>query len=130
MKLNINFNPSLEEVINLCDLLADWFERNQEIMAYFEMTHKGCLHFQDNPMANNDVVVLGRMANAALTWIESSKEVPFSPEEKALNAAIAINIIYEEEKERLSDRARVQYYIDIEGLQKNETEEKTLKRRK
>ena len=33
MKLNINFDQSLESTINLCQPLADWFERNQETMA-------------------------------------------------------------------------------------------------
>ena len=36
MKLNINFDQSLESVINSCEPLAEWFERNQETMAYFD----------------------------------------------------------------------------------------------
>lgn len=50
MELNFNFNKSLESTINLCPPLADWFERNQDIMAYFELTHKGCV-FEDSSMA-------------------------------------------------------------------------------
>ena len=129
MKLNINFDPTLEETINLCAPLADWFARNQETMAYFEMTHKGCLHFNNSPMANNDVIALGKMANAGLTWLEAPKAIPVSPEEKAVNAALSIAMVYEEEKEKLSENARTQYYIDVQGLQKDETEEKTSGRR-
>ena len=61
MKLNHNFDENLEETINSCKPLADWFERNQDWMAYFELTHKDCLHFE-NTSVNTDVLALGRMA--------------------------------------------------------------------
>ena len=64
MKLNINFNSTLEETINLCSPLADWFERNQETMVY--------------------------------------------------------------EEEKISEYAKVQYYIDLQELQKYKDEEKSL----
>ena len=115
MELNINFDKSLEETINSCQPLADWFERNQETMAYFELTHKGCSHFE-NSSANADVVALGRMANAGLTCLES--KLPISPEEKAKFAAFSIANVYEDEKFRISDTARTQYYLDVEALQK------------
>ena len=53
MELNINFKRELEPLINSSEALADWFEKNQEMMAYFEMTHPGCLHFE-NTNANYD----------------------------------------------------------------------------
>lgn len=118
MKLNINFDPKLEETINLCAPLADWFERNQEMMAYFEMTHKGCLHFEDNPMANKDVVSLGRMADACFTWLEAPDTIPISQKEKAVNAALSIAMVYEEEKENLSENGKIQYYIDFQKVKK------------
>ncbi len=124
MKLNINFDQSLESTINLCQPLADWFERNQETMAYFELTHKGCLHFENSPMAPADVKALGRMANAGLTWLEAPETSNVSPEEKAINAAVSIAGVYEEEKERLSENAKVQYYLNVEELQKDDSQEK------
>lgn len=123
MKLNINFNPTLESTINLYQPLADWFERNQEAMAYFEFTHKGCLHFENSSMASADVKALGRMASDALTWLESST-ASFSPKEKAINAAVSIAKVYEEEKQGLSENAKVQYYLNVEELQKDENQEK------
>ena len=124
MKLNINFDQSLESVINSCEPLAEWFERNQETMAYFELTHKGCLHFNDNPMASYDVKALGKMANAGLNWLEAPKALRISDEEKAYNAAMSIAMVYEEEKEKLSDNARTSYFMDVERLSKEQTEEK------
>lgn len=121
MKLNQNFNRELEGAINSCQPLADWFERNQETMAYFELTHKGCLHFENNRMASADVVVLGRMANAGLTWLEAPKALNIPDETKAYNAAMAIAMVYEEDKTRLSENARTQYYLDVEALGKENT---------
>ena len=57
MELNVNFKRELKPLINSSEALADWFEKNQEMMAYFEMTHPGCLHFE-NTNANYDVKVL------------------------------------------------------------------------
>ena len=118
MKLNINFKRRLEPLINSSEALADWFEKNQEMMAYFEMTHPGCLHFE-NTNANYDVKVLGRMANGSLTWLESN--LPYSDEDKVKNASMTIASIYDMEKDHLSDVARDKYFINIEGLEKKET---------
>ena len=79
MKLDVNFKKEIEPLINSSEALANWFEKNQEMMAYFEMTHPGCLHFE-NTNANYDVKVLGRMANGCLTWLES--KIPYSDEDK------------------------------------------------
>ncbi|MCM1371101.1 MAG: hypothetical protein NC181_04370 [Clostridium sp.] len=124
MKLNINFDPTLESTINLCKPLAAWFERNQETMAYFDLIHKGCLHFENSLMASADIKALGRMANAGLTWLEAPKTSDVSPEEKAINAAVSIASVYEEEKEKLSENAKVQYYLNVEELQKDDSQEK------
>ena len=110
MKLDINFDNSLEEIINLNPQLADWFERNQETMAYFEMTQAGCLHFENNFFAHPDIVALGRMTNASLYYLESKRILLNSA--KAKLAAIAVSNVYEREKERMSDEAKELYYID------------------
>lgn len=123
MELNINFDKSLEEIINTCPPLADWFERNQETMAYFELTHTGCLHFNESSTASDDIKVLGKMANAGLTYLES--KLPISAEDKAKCAAISIADVYVEEQFRLSDNARTQYYLDVEALQREHTVEKS-----
>ena len=124
MKLNINFDSTLEETINLCSPLADWFERNQETMAYFELIHKGCTQFDNSPLAKDDVITLGKMANACLTWLEAPEIIPVSPKEKAVNAALSIAMVYE--KEKISEYAKVQYYIDLQTFQKDKDEEKSL----
>lgn len=96
MKLNSNFDSKLESTINLCQPLADWFERNQGDMAYLELTHKGCMHLEDYPYTPVDAKVLGRMANAGLTWLEEPDDM-IIPEAKAFQAALAIAKVYEKE---------------------------------
>ncbi len=118
MKLDVNFKKEIEPLINSSEALANWFEKNQEMMAYFEMTHPGCLHFE-NTNANYDVKVLGRMANGCLTWLES--KLPYSDEDKVKYASVAIASIYDIEKDHLSDVARDKYFINIEGLEKKES---------
>lgn len=118
MKLNINFKREIEPLINSSEALAEWFEKNQERMAYFEMTHPGCLQFEGTT-ANYDVKVLGRMANGSLTWLEST--LPYSDEDKVKNAEITIASIYDMEKDNLSDVAKDKYYININGLKKRKT---------
>ncbi len=44
-------------------------------MAYYELTHAGCLHFEDSG-ASMDIRVLGRMANAALSVLEGKTPKP------------------------------------------------------
>ena len=113
MNLNCNFDSRLENIINSYSPLAKWFEKNQEKMAYFGLTHAGCLHFEDNPMINNDIQILGKMANASLSWLENY-ELTISDKEKAINAAQSIADIYNQDKEKLSDVAKKQYYINLE----------------
>lgn len=127
MKLNINFDFRLEDIINTCEPLADWFERNQEEMAYFELTHKGCTYLEKSTMASSDIKTLGRMANAALMWLESPN-TEISPEEKAINASFAIADIYDERKELLTDVARQKYYISVDDLQKNNDQGESVKK--
>jgi len=126
MKLNINFNKSIEEIINSCQPLADWFERNQDIMAYFELTHKCCLHFEDNAFASFDIVVLGRMANACLNCLET--RLPISKENKAKYAAFSIANIFNAEQEKLSENAKNLYYLDVTGLGKGKKNKRRIKK--
>lgn len=118
MQLNNNFKKEIEDTINFYQPLADWFDRNQETMAYFELTHKGCLHFE-NSSANSDIIILGRMANAGLTWLEAPKALNIPQETKAYNASMAIAMVYEENKLNLSDDAKIKYFLDIESLKKD-----------
>lgn len=126
MKLNINFNKPMEEIINFCQPLADWFERNQERMAYFELTHKGCLHYEDHVFASVDVVVLGGMANACFTCLET--RLPISKEDKAKYAAFSIANIYYEEQEKLSENAKNLYYLDVTKLEKEKNNKRRIKK--
>ena len=115
MKLNENFDKSLEDKINLYEPLADWFQRNQEMMAYFKLTHSGCLHFEDS-QASQDIIILGRLANAVFTYLENIELLQITPEEAAFNAALLIAYIYERDKDKLSENAKKQYYLDDEKL--------------
>ncbi len=95
--------------------LAEWFERNQEAMAYLDLIHKGGLAMYNDYNFSMDARMLSKMANAALTWLETP-DFSIKPFDKAFNAAISISIIYEKEKDYLSDTARDLYYINMEEL--------------
>ena len=113
MKLNINFNKKLEPLINSSEELSDWFEKNQDTMAYLELTHPNCLHFENNSMASTDTKVLGRMANTCLIWLETT--LPnYSDEEKVENAILSIADIYYENYEKISLNAKEKYFISTE----------------
>lgn len=129
MKLNAKFDQSLENIINLCDPLADWFSRNQETMVYYNMTHKDCTDFNNDSIIDRDIIALGKMANIGLSWLEAPKTIPILPKEKAINAALSIAIIYEAEKESLSNEAQKQYYIDLQGIYKEKVEGKKMNRK-
>ena len=119
MKLNENFNPKFENIINSYEPLENWFDRNQETLVHYGMTHKGCLHFEDK-YSNNDIVILGRMANYAYTWLEMPEYVLATDEEKALYASMAMEKEYERSKSRLSDTALEQYYISTGIVEQKE----------
>ena len=55
------------------------------------------------------------MANASLSWLENY-ELTISNKEKAINAAQSIADIYNQDKEKLSDVAKKQYYINLEKI--------------
>ena len=113
MELNSNFNKKIKPLINSSESLSDWFERNQDWMAYFDFTHPGCNHFESLD-AHIDIKVLGRMADASLSWLETS--LPYSKEEKVQNAINSIAEIYEESKDYLSEIAKEKFFINTEDL--------------
>ncbi len=123
MFLDSKFNSSIESTILLSKPLTNWFEINQEAMVYFEFTHTGCLHFENSSCASDDVRILGRMANAALSYLEGNST--FTPKEKAAKATQAIAEIYESNKEILSGTAKILYAINIDALEKDELIEKS-----
>ena len=121
MKLNINFNSKLAPLINSSEALADWFEKNQETMAYLELTHPNCLHFEDNSMASTDTKVLGRMANTCLVWLETT--LPnYSNEEKVENAVLSMADIYFENYKDISQNAKEKYFISTHEYIKEENQ--------
>lgn len=111
MFINCNFNLEVQNVVCYSKPLCDWFMKNQDTMAYFELTHAGCTHFENSSMAHTDIKILGKMANAALTWIEN-KNYPYNV--RAEQATIRIAEIYEEYKDVLSEVAQELYSIDYE----------------
>lgn len=126
MKLNYNFDVTLEPIINLCDPLADWFEKNQAVMAAYHMTQKGypCL---ENTLVSMDIKILNKMANAGLAQLEIPSTLPISNEKKAVNAAMAISRVYMQNQDKLSAIAKDKYYIDVENLQKTRKKVKMIK---
>ena len=124
MELNINFDMNIGWIIDKNKSLSDWFERNQDWMAYYELTHAGCLHFENSTMASKNVRVLSIMANAALTILEDKG--PVDAIERADKAAKAIAEIYELNRDDLSENDRKLYAIDIEDLEKKEGKEVNL----
>lgn len=123
MILNINFKNrlKLESIIAFSPALCAWFERNQEWMAYFELTHAGCTQFEDDALVSYDIKVLGRMANACFSWLECQDPV-LGYQQKAVWAANAIHEIYVAEKENLSDTAKELYaiYAEKQEIAKND----------
>lgn len=116
MILNCNFEHNLESIINSYEPLADWFERNQNSMVYYELTKPNCLHLED--MATRyDTIVLGRMANAALSSL--SIDTQESKEKRAYAAALAINDVYAREENQLSESAKIKYRIEIVELEEH-----------
>ena len=115
MKLDINFSKKIKPAIESSETLTDWFERNQEWMAYFEFTHPGCNHFEGNRYAHIDVKVLGRMSSEGLFWLESEG---LPNKEKAAKAIMAMGKVYEEALPYISDVAIKKYYIDTNELDK------------
>ena len=109
MTLDINFNEELEPIINSFEPLADWFERNQDTMAYFGLTHSDCLHLEDG-IAHHDLVALGRMANAALNCLEEN----FGIDNKAhaMAATISLMAVYAQEEDQLSEVAKEKYRVN------------------
>ncbi len=124
MKLNTNFDQKLEPIINLYQPLADWFERNQEVMASLGLTHEGCSN-NFSTITSLDFQALAIMADVGLKWL-SIKKADISPEEKAINAAVSIASVYNEEKEWLSKTARTLYYIDMKESQKDDDQVKGI----
>lgn len=122
MLLNENFNPRVESVITWNSELASWFVRNQEWLAYFELTHLGCLHFENNSSASNDICILGRMANAAYQYIELNND-EISELKRADLAVQAMVEIYEHSKELLSENAKQLYAIRPTFLEEKTVEE-------
>lgn len=114
MELNSNFNKKLEPLINSDERLANWFEINQDCMVYYGLTHAGCTHLEKE--IGFVVKVLGRMANACLTWLETN--LSYSDEEKVEKAISEMAKIYEEFKDYLSDEARETFYISAEKIEK------------
>ncbi len=114
MKINSNFNPSLEPVINSYPPLADWFERNQNSMAYYQFFNSDCLHFKESKFASFQVKTLGEMAHAGFIELEKKN---LSKEERALNATISIKEVYDKNKEYLQDDAKKQLLINEKTIE-------------
>ncbi len=116
---NCNFSENAIKNINSFEPLKDWFIRNKDLLVYFELTHYGCTHFESNSMANNDIVILGRMANAAFYYIDQEDLISFlgeSRENIVLEAAIAMEQVYKKHESMLSDKAKKLYFVDMEKM--------------
>ena len=117
MILDCNFNKKIEPLINSSYALTDWFEKNQNYMAYFELTSPGCLHLEEYPQASLDIKVLGRMASSCLTWLET--DLPYTDSDKVAFAIASIDELYNSFKDHLSDEAKIKYSINTSELTNN-----------
>ncbi len=111
MKSNVVFDKICEDIINMYEPLAKWYDRNQDTIHYNFPTRSSLNH--ERQYDNYDVVVLGKMVKGMLSWFEMSNAA-LSNHAKAFNAASSIMKIYEDEKENLSDEARESYKIENE----------------
>ncbi|MBQ6285813.1 MAG: hypothetical protein IJK67_05885 [Bacilli bacterium] len=118
MILNEKFDKKYEGIINLYEPLADWFEKNQDVMAEYGFTHKNCLKFI-NKNINMDIIILGKMSAAAFNWLEATPDISISLHARAFNAASAIHRIYVDESSLLSDNAKELYNIHKGEIRKN-----------
>lgn len=116
MILNSNFSPLVDNVITFNCELREWFVRNQDWLSYFELTHAGCLHFEEYENASHDIRVLGRMANAAHQCIEINNS-KISAEERANLAVRAMQEIYNQNIDKLSDNAKKLYALTQDSLE-------------
>ena len=110
MQLNTNFDPYLQDIISLCKPLEDWFLKNQDALAYYDFTHKGCM--QNKKYLRGDIAVLGKMADEALTWLEAPSYISMPDLEKAINAAFSIAMVYDDEKLGLTNQAKERYFLE------------------
>lgn len=115
MKISINFDPSLEPVINSYPPLANWFERNQESMKYFEFVGSNYKHHLNYCLGfSPSVKILGKMAQAGFVELEKTN---LSNEERALNATISMKKVYEENEPYLPDDAKEQLLINEKTIE-------------
>lgn len=97
------------EGINQYAPLADWFNKNSFCISYFGLfnPHIGS-YLPDS--ANFDNLIIEKMVNIALFWLDSEEYTPY---ERAVYAALAINKIYEENKEKISSKSRESFSISV-----------------
>ena len=106
---NINYEPEVLDVMNKYKPLVDWFKRNEFPITYFSF----CKPHIDSYLSRDahfDNLTLEKMSSVALFWIKSSEYTPY---ERAVYAALAINKIYNEAKEQLSEINKEAFKIII-----------------
>lgn len=114
MKINSNFDPSLEPVINSYPPLANWFERNQKSMAYFQFVNGSNYEHLNYFHGLPSVLILGKMAQAGFVELEKTN---LSKEERVLNATISMKKVYEENEPYLPDDAKEQLLINEKTIE-------------
>jgi len=119
---NVNFSPADLNIINLYIPLANWFSKLSFSITYFELHELHFVsYFNDYPVtskelhtgAHDDLLVLEKMVTSAMAWIKSDN---YPEKEKAINAALAINNIYEQFKDKLSEAGIKNFKIDVSDL--------------
>ena len=108
-KDGIKKDVDIERLINLSPELEDWFLRNQDKMATLGLTYQGCCNKR---LEEIDDKILGLMAHACFTWLESTYE-KYDDDDKINGAIDLMNRFYESKEEGLSSLAQEAYRINF-----------------
>ena len=108
MILNEGFNKDIEPIINSSTTLTDWFDRNQDLLTFYGLDHPGNYMYERIDLKDDDIKVLGRMANHCLTVLEFY-DAPYI--DKIKYAIKGMTFIYNTEFDKLSEYGKMRLYI-------------------
>ena len=119
-----NIKENILNIINSYEPLAEWFQRNNTPIAYYEFyldDGLDIIKYKEDEKErevykyyNDQLLVLKEMVDACLLWFNT--KYGYTTKEKALKAAAAIAKIYELNKDKLGDASKKQLFINTTGI--------------